>query len=345
VVHPPAIDRAIHLAPGRAAGARLREAGARHVVLLDDGLTHGPSAAEPRKHARLRRAHRAEVSGADARGGADLAATLALLPPELPVVLWTSGAWRDVLAAVQALVALRRGRIPARRVRLVAAEGPQPIGERAAGSLTRLLARSRPIRPGDVRGAAAAWRAFTARTPAALERARRRPGGFPGFAAAVAEHAALFPRVERLAPGQLSLSALDRALLTGLSRFWWRDVAEITRAAGRPGRVLAWAHGEPLLRWRLLDWCAVEPEPPAEFHVQARGGRPVIRFRVTPAGRRLLAGGLPDPRRAPPLAAGGQVVLRGRPLWVCEVDGERWRLVPWRRRRRGASRRARATRG
>ncbi|HSN91384.1 MAG TPA: hypothetical protein VLS93_09155, partial [Anaeromyxobacteraceae bacterium] len=186
MVHPPTIDRAIHLAPGRAAGARLREAGARHVVLLDDDLAHGPSAAEPGKHARLRRGHRSEVSSGP-RPASDLAATLDVLPEELPVVLWSSGAWRDVLAAVQGLVALRRGRIPPGRLRLAAAEGPQPIGERAAGSLARLLGRSRPLRPSDLRDAAAAWRAFTARTPAALERVRRRPGGFPGFAAAVAD--------------------------------------------------------------------------------------------------------------------------------------------------------------
>ncbi|HSN91070.1 MAG TPA: hypothetical protein VLS93_07560, partial [Anaeromyxobacteraceae bacterium] len=66
-------------------------------------------------------------------------------------------------------------------------------------------------------------------------------------------------------------------------------------------------------------------------------------FRVTPAGRRLLAEGLPDPRRAPPLAAGGQLAHGGRPLWVCEVEGDRWRLVPW--RRRSAPRRKRASRG
>jgi hypothetical protein len=345
VLPPTAIDRAIHLAPGRAAGVRLREAGARHVVLLEEGLTHGPSSADPHRHARLRRAHRAEATGASVRGAADLAATLDVLPAELPVVLWTSGAWRDVLAAVQALVALRRARVLARRVRLALAEGPQPIGERAARALPRVLGRSRPVRPGEVRAAAAAWRAFTARTPAALERARRRPGAFPGFTASVAAHAALFPRVERAAPGRLSLSALDRALLAGLSRFWWRDVGEVVRAAGGAGRDLAWAHGEPLLRWRLLDWCATEPDPPAEFRVQSRGSRPEIRFRVTPAGRRLLAEGLADPRRAPPLAAGGQVAFRGRPLWVCESEGDRWRLAPWRRRRRRAARRAGRSRG
>jgi hypothetical protein len=345
VVQPPAIDRAIHLAPGRAAGARLREAGARHVALLEDDLTHGPSSSDPRAHARLRRAHRAEVSGADARGAGDLAATLDLLPGELPVVLWTSGAWRDLLAAARALVALRRARVPARRIRLARAEGPQPIGERAARSLRSLLARAHPIRPGELRGAVSVWRAFTARTPAALDRLRRRPGVFPGLAAAAAEHAALFPRLDARAPGRLSLSTLDRALLAGLSRFWWRAVADVTRAAGRAGRTLAWAHGEALLRQRLLDWCAVEPDPPAEFRVRARASRPEILFRVTPAGRRLLAEGLADPRRAPPLAAGGQVSYRGRPTWACAVEGGAWRLVPWRKRRRRASPRRRRTRG
>jgi hypothetical protein len=343
VVNPPAIDRAIHLAAGRAAGARLREAGARHVVLLDDDLTQGPSSAEPGRHARLRRAHRAEVAGADARGAADLAATLDLLPEDLPVVLWTSGAWRDLLAAAQALLALRRARIPARRILLALAEGPQPVGDRAARPLRSLLARARPVRPAELRGAASLWRAFTARTPAALDRLRRRPGVFPALAAAAAGHAALFPRLEARAPGRLALSTLDRALLAGLSRFWWRGVAEATRAAGRTGRMLEWAHGAPLLRQRLLDWCAAEPDPAAEFRVRSRGSRPEIVFRVTAAGRRLLAEGLADPRPAPPLAAGGQVAYRGRPPWVCE-EGAHGRLLPWRRRRRAPGR-PRRTRG
>lgn len=342
MVPPPAIDRAIHLAPGRAAGARLREAGARHVALLDDDLAHGPSSSDARRHARLRRAHRAEVTGADPRGAADLAAVLEPLPEDLPVVLWTSGAWRDVLAAAQALMALRRARIPARRIHIAVAEGPQPIGERAARPLRSLLVRARPIRPAELRGAASLWRAFTGRTPAALDRLRRRSGAFPGSSAA-AWHAALFPRLEARGRG-LSLSALDRALLAGLSRFWWRGVDEVVRGAGRTGRTLAWAHGETLLRQRLLDWCAAEPEPAAEFRIRSRGNRPEMLFRVTLAGRRLLAEGLDDPRRAPPMAAGGQVAYRGRPLWACEADA-RGRLVPWRRRRRRPPARARRTRG
>jgi hypothetical protein len=325
----PTFQRAIHLAPASASPA-LRRAGARHVVALDDRITHGPSAADPRAHARLRRAFVREVGAG--RGAPDLGSTLSALPDDLGLVLWTSAAWRDVVAAVSAIDALRRARVPPARLRLAAASGPRPVADRSRRDLSLALSRASPLTPAQVRAAAGLWLAFTYRTPAAIERARRRrASAFPGFGAAAASHAALFPVVEAGDPDRLRLSALDAAVLGGLSRFWWRDAGEVVRAGGRRARALALAHGEALFRTRLLDWTATSPEPAVEFRVRTRGGAPDLRFRITPHGRAILANGLPS-RSAPALAAGGQVAYRGRPLWVCEAAAEGWRLVPWRRR-------------
>jgi hypothetical protein len=327
------MDRAIHVAPGSAAAALLRRAGARHVLAADDRLSHGPSSVEPHRHLRMRRAYAREGAGADPRGIADLAHTIELLPTELPVVLWSSEAWRDLLATFQALHALRRARVAPGRVLLASPGGTAPVAERRPRELARALSRARPLAPAHARAGAALWRAFTARTPGPLQRART-PGAraFPAFPAAFAHHAALFPRAEDGSSGRLLLSALDQALLDGLSRFWWRGAREAARAGGRAARALADAHGDALLSSRLLDWAALRPRPPVEYRVRARAGDPRLQFRLTDAGKRLCVAGLPSARAAPPLPAGGQIAYRGRPLWVCVPSGDGWRLAPRRAR-------------
>jgi hypothetical protein len=330
---PPPIDRALHVAAGAAAASALRRAGARQVLAADDRLSHGPSSAVAHRHVRLRRAWAREGAGGDRRGVADLAATLELLPPELPVVLWTSDAWRELLALFQALHSVRRARLAPGRLLLASAPGPAAVGERGSRELVRVLARARPLEPAQARAGAALWRAFTAPTPAALQRARAAGArAFPAFAQGVAQHAALFPRSGGRASRALRLSELDEVLLGGLSRFWWRGAREAVRASGRAGRALAAAHGDALVSRRLLDWAAARPDPAVEYRVRPRAGDARIQFRITEAGRRLRAGDLDALRRAPPLPAGGQVAYRGRPAWICVKTPAGWRLAPRRSR-------------
>jgi hypothetical protein len=329
---PPDVARAIHLVPGAAAAASLRRMGARQVAILDDRLSHGPSAVDPGAHARARRGWSREAGHGDRGGaGADLARTLDALPADLPVVLWTSEAWRDVLAAAWALHTLLRARVTAARVRVASTPGLAPLAGRSVRDLSRALACARPLSPGQARAGAALWRAFAARTPGAIERFRRRGGSpFPAVRTAALHHAALFPRASRGPRGYVALSVLDQALLDGLSTFWWRDAGEVARASGRTARELAAAHGEAALRARLLDWTGSRPAA-VEFRVRARRGAPDLRFRITAWGKQIRSEGL-APRLAPPFAAGGQVAYRGRPLWVLEESRGAWRLRPRRAR-------------
>jgi hypothetical protein len=244
------------------------------------------------------------------------------LPDDLPVVIWTSGEWGDLLARIWLLDALLEMEVDPGRL----FTAPCRFTWRG-GSLAhpRWKARPRRLPDGALAEGSTLWRAFASPSPVGFDAIRRAGSrSFPALEIAGREHGASFPRIQR-GSRRLRLSVLDEALLLGLAGGSWRPAIEVVVDSWFP---LMPRSGDLLAFARLRTWARHRPGRPAVLERQGTETSPRANrlYRLTAHGERLLERGMDSVDDAPPLWIGGCQVHHPAAPWVRRDDRADYRI-------------------
>lgn len=320
-------DDNIHLVNGDGVAGLVRDIGASQVIAYGDTLAYGPCSPVASEHARLRhRLHSAMRKTLFAIGPAPSAVLgVGELRRALrnwagnEVVIWSSAAWGDALFTAWAVDALVQCDVEPEAIRVAPLPGTPSSPERHIPE--RLAAAARNARSLDatgVRRLARFWRAFAGSRPDLTWRM------LPELAQALAvrqkygrTYAYVFPA---LSPGRersLRLSEADRSLLGGLSNVHWRSLSGMLAESRIRRRLLQVMNvfGDQFVPYRLSAWVAGEA---VERRVveSPQALIPQLEFRLTAAGKELLARGLPNRSAVPSLFVGGYDVALGGRGWA-----------------------------
>jgi hypothetical protein len=256
----PTFIDAIHLVSSDSAAGNIIHAGMprKHVRILSEQLTIGPCDFDPERHVELRRAWNAEVGDEFLKtfGLDDLRAAVA---GDLPVVVWATRAYADLVWLWWILDGLGRLGPPAHQPILVRPKPDDPLS--TVGGVTpeeglAALAVARAISDDEFQESAELWRLYASPDPRAFDEARRRGSSvFPELSESADLYGTWFPRLE---DERLRLAEHDARLLGSLTDEWltpWDLNKLITKTPG--WERLLWTFGSYFVPiWRLRAWAA-----------------------------------------------------------------------------------------
>lgn len=314
-------DTTVHLVPEASAGGLMKRAGAarERVHVAADRLNVGPCAVAPERHAALREAWYARAWGVRQRAFGLDELRVAIGDGRLPVVVWASRGFSDLLWLWWVLDGIERLDCP--EPLLVARPWPADLSGRVGGATVdeaeAALAAARPVTHRERREGSELWRKFAVANPLPFDEARRNGSiVFPELSECGDVYGAWFPRLEG---GRLRLSQLDELLLGSLREQWLTMPELMGELSGRERQLDAFGLMVAVLR--LKDWAArgVVQHRRCDAEQDA--------FRLTDRARALLAQGLESVGDAPVIDVGGCKLGDPAAPWVRVADGSGWRLA------------------
>lgn len=342
----------VHIVRGDSPAGAVKSAGAPRIIRLPDNLALGPSSRSVKLHPKIRQrfwrlayatarsnAEFNEVSDESAAlVGADGLAEAQARNDGLPIFVWGTGTWNDLLMLGWLFDGAGRRGGEWERARLAGdLRIPMPLGWFNPAQLSPYGQCAKEIAAPLRQALIELWRAYTAPTPEHLERLRRTPpAALPTFVEGLGIYASQLPlRVPR--SRRLRLPLVDEVLLriVPAGRFvrfpdLFKDTPRSRERWPRSGlysmityfgdlfpqaRLAAWSMGHnPAIEQVALP---VGTDP---------GGRPYnTSWRLTERGRRLVANGLDAPEDLPEVVVGGYSSDRAE-SWCCAYKGSGWRL-------------------
>lgn len=318
----PNLIEAIHLVSSDSAAGHVRRVGVprKHIRILSELLTIGPCDVEPERHVALRRTWNAEESR-ETFGLDDLRAAVA---GELPVIVWATRAYADLVWLWWVLDGLRRfGPLP-QPMFLARPRLDHPlltVGGATVEEALAALADAHPLQDDELREGAELWKLYASPVPLAFDEARRRGSPvFPELRESAELHGTWFPRFDG---GHLRLAEHDELLLGCLTDRWLTMREFIFKVPGHAR--LLWPFGGFVPVRRLRAWAAH-----GAIAREARSHDSFLEqdaFQRTNRTRALLVHGLERMDDAPPFYVGGCRLYDPAAPWVRVTDGSGWQLA------------------